>query len=171
MLYKSLFLLILFLSSCYPSIFTLKDLPIQHSQLKMNGCYYSKSTFLYPNGVNGLIFFYNTGICINESSVHESLIQAIDFFKSKNFEKRKNYPISKSDWGYYRTIGDSIMLESKEVGQGHPIVKYSGRILNDTTFYINTAKRENKPLLVFENILHHFVKFEPKPDSTNKFLK
>jgi hypothetical protein len=170
MVKKIFFFSLVLLTSCSVSNFTIKKLPISSNVLKLNGYYFYSNSSVYANGV-GVCFLYSNGVLYELNSNYESLDQALKYYKIKdNNVTSKNYPIERSYWGLYRTLGDSIILEQHDVGQGFPLFKFTGRILNDTTFYINTSKKENEKTKTFENIVYHFKKFEPKPDSTNKFV-
>jgi hypothetical protein len=117
-------------------------------------------------------FLYNNGVIYELNSNYENLEQAIEFYKSK--ENNPNYKIQtieKAYWGIYRTIGDSIIIEQHDVGHGFPLFRFIGKILNDTTFYINTSREERKVQKSIKNIVYHFQKYESKPDSTKKYVK
>ncbi len=167
--YINIYIFIL-LASCSTSNFTIRKIPIKKSVLSLKGYYFYSSTSVYPNGVVGLYFFYENGVFYNQGISFEGLDKALTYYKDKNNTSAKNYPIEKSYWGVYRTIGDSIVLEQPQSSMGYPIIKHTGKILDDTTFYINTSKEEYQKLKTFENVVYHFKKFEPKPDSTNKFV-
>jgi hypothetical protein len=154
---------------CSSSKFTIDKIPINEKKIRTDGLYYS-----IDNTTNKVefCFLYENGIFFSEGSYYENIDIGLLKLKKEIYEKTllKYYANAKPFWGLYRLIGDSIVLEKPEPTHGYPTLRHTGRVLNDTTFYINTAKEDYQKPKIFENSIYHFKKFEPKPDSTNKFV-
>ena len=128
--------------------------------IKMDGIFYAQKSgepiFLYRNGI------YRIG-CSNPN------ISSIpDKFKCNTDSEYLNLSKkSRSDWGIYLVKGDSLYLEDwRTIGDcTYDVFSHTGKILNDTTMII-PIKLDGKTLDTFR-----FVKFSPKPDSTNNFIK
>ncbi len=171
MVKKMSLILCVVLVSCSSSNFTVRKIPVVSNKLHLNGCYYNN--FLNPESENEVFiyFLYSNGVFFNQNTVFKTLENGLQYYKDnqKGLKDRNHYPIEKSYWGLYRIIGDSIILEKPEPAMGFPVLRHTGKILNDSTFVINKAKEEGQKEHSFKNAYHYFRKFEYKPDSTNRF--
>ena len=73
----------------------------------------------------------------------------------------------RAQWGIYTINGNIIYMEDwRTIGDcTYDVFSHTGKILNDTTMII-PIQLDGKTLDTFR-----FVKFSPKPDSTNNFIK
>lgn len=170
--------------SCYV-LFDRAVLPvpdeITNKGLRLDGYYYtidkcsgSNSTFQ----INSYYVFYNNGIFmggINNAIGYECnqiipLLTKVDFkLKMRNFPDENNI----STKGTIQIYSDSIILQRAGGRFGDCIKTYVGKVLNDTTFTITYGSstrcagdsyEERQPDTL--NLLFHFRKFGPKPDSS-----
>jgi hypothetical protein len=77
-------------------------------------------------------------------------------------------------WGVFQINGYKIKYEKwVPINEPFPAVTYEGVILNDTTFVINKYYRMkdiDKKAPTEVNRVYHFKQFNPRPDSTNRFI-
>lgn len=161
------FCIVIFIS-CTPN-FTINKYKFEKCILKTDGFYYNESSI---NTNQEMYFFYKNGTIFIERvwpSVEDEMTRLIKIKVENNFNKIYKY--QKSYWGYYRTFGDSLVIQKPEQQEGHPVITYTGKFLNDSSFYINSAIHESKKVFYFEKINYNYRKFEAKPDSTNKFVR
>ena len=168
----SFFLICLFATSCDYSAdndkFTLPRQNFTGNQLRVDGYYY----YEYGNPVYRSVFFLNrNGVIFDPGGGYEltNQVKREKAFASRDFSKTL---ISELWWGQF-VIEDSIIKFEKYYPGDGPLWSYikEGVIINDTTFHITKSYRSNGAELSDENEVYHFLKFSPKPDSTNVFIK
>ncbi|MBQ3710377.1 MAG: hypothetical protein II887_06715 [Bacteroidales bacterium] len=148
---------------------TLTRQPYNGNTLRVDGYYY----FLQNGNVYSSYFFYRNGVVINGEAADPNSPDPIAFmdevFSSESFAdqiKRR-----KTRWGLFEIQGDSIVFERWVIAEGgYPVMRFSGNILNDTTFVITRAEYPQSGKVFQQNDLYHFHAFSPKPDSTNVFI-
>ena len=87
--------------------------------------------------------------------------------------KIESYLKFKDNWGIIKTNDNDIFIEnwySKDFQTGRGIRTKRGKIIDNKTFIFDEVKNSDGD---FEKIneKYRFVKFNPKPDSTNKWIK
>jgi len=138
--------------------------------LRVDGYYYDTFNSSYLS----LYCFYRNGILLAAGGVFSS-IQEMDDYINKEFINSQKYKEYKSNWGVFKTEGNSIQFERWYPSE--PLLKAyirAGHILNDTTFVITESyrmKKGKKTEVDSESETYHFRQFSPKPDSTNSFIK
>lgn len=177
--------------SCYV-LFDQAILPvpedITNKGLRLDGYYYTiestinnKSSFI----INNVIIPYTNGIYTGgiHCGVGENYNEITNLLKSADKGIKDNYINldNSRHWNNITLTSDSIFL--MEIGGrfGDCIKTYVGKVINDTTFTITYGSstrcagdsyEERQPDTL--NLLFHFRKFGPKPDSsayTNYLLK
>ena len=174
---------LLTLQSCYV-LFDQAVLPlpqdITNNGLRLDGYYYTLFKFEgdslvsmpdvvipYMNGIyKGGV---NYGIGEKEISINHLLNKA-----DKHFHSITNNKVHNSvSWGIIAIHTRDIFLQSVGGRFGDCIQTYSGKVLNDTTFiitYVSSTRcagdsyEERQPDTL--NLLFHYRKFGPKPDSS-----
>jgi hypothetical protein len=147
---------------------------LSNKHLKVNGYFFTKSEdakyfccfVLYNNGI-----YYDQG-CLYNNSLYEIDKLICDTTRYK-FDKKLKY-----NWGLFNVSNDTIVIEKWIIGIGssnYLINKMNGKILNDSTFVLygeigimsKSAKKK------YENQIDtfHFRYLNPKPDSSNSFIK
>ncbi|MBV7441059.1 hypothetical protein KRX57_06465 [Weeksellaceae bacterium TAE3-ERU29] len=177
----SFIFLLLLVASCEKDFYQLSmdRVPYSGTELKTNGCYYSN---LRSDGRNiNVAIFYRNGFCIHSTmditrsefevkSKQDTLKYVKAFLEDKEVFKRfLNEPTS---IGVFRIEGKDIEFETWE--NGYDVLTFSnyGKILNDSTFFINKFvqnQRGRKEYTV--NLTYKFVEYSPKPDSISSFIK
>jgi hypothetical protein len=132
------------------------------SQLKINGMY------LNQRGNHlGRLFFYNNGVIINGFCFdfdYRNSQKSEEYFKSIAGKSPCNDIVYA--WGLYQIKGNDITIEtwlSGEIFDKYRTKTSYGKILNDTTFYVD--KYYTKGFDTFR-----FISLPMKPDSTNRFI-
>jgi len=156
-------ILLVIFSSCV----ALKPLKIQRednvsNKLKLNGyyisCGYGKDSSLYE-----VIILYSNGVQIGYSERGKiNCIIENNNYLSSNDVKLTTYPYN---LGVYKINDDNTILSECWISTDYyyKTVQNYGKIVNDTTFYLQDNKIGKDTF--------KFVEFSPKPDSTNKFIK
>jgi hypothetical protein len=155
--------LILLLALCSCTVETLPDeeLTIKQeaytgNQLRMDGFYKGLQTgqTLYYD----FIFIYSNGItfCIGHKNVNSI----------SDMDKDIDAAVSiKDHWGLFQIHNDSVYIQrwrARETVIQYLLTNYQYKIINDTTLYYKNSYGETT---------YRFVKYSPKPDSTNTFIK
>jgi hypothetical protein len=146
--------------------------PYTGNQLRINGYYYQKYGdpekltvyFLYENGI---LLYAGSGYEMSKMNEFEN-----KFASNQFIEKRKDV---KFCWGLFNIDSTNIMFERWYPSE-RPYKAYirAGEILNDTTFVITQSyrmKSGKKTEIRDRSETYQFKQFDPKPDSTNKFIK
>lgn len=143
--------------------FNMKREPYIGEGLKTNGIYQTKLEEDYA------LFFYKNGVLLTPFCLNYTLKEkekTIDYFKTINKENNPCNDIVYA-WGIFIVEGDVLSIESWVSGEfGH---KYrtkvsNGRIINDSTIYINDWGIKDRDTF-------NFIALPSKPDSTNNFIK
>lgn len=148
--------------SCGVQKLTLSKQDNDTNRIRLDGFYYNQTKFqfehffLYQNGV-----VLNGGFCGSCSTVN----QISEFYNNtSNYKNTLNLPYR---WGVYQINDDDIQFEWWRSGDGwdYPTVKFSGKIINDTTLVIDYPAR------AVGRDTFYFHPYYNKPDSINKFIK
>ena len=167
---KAFFFTCLFLAGCFSSKFNFEKVSNPSKKLRLDGCYYLWSTGNYRSSVS-IYFLYSNGVFLGGGTSFESLEKGLKSYEDGFKINRKIYPIERSDWGLYKIINDTIIMEQPEPSEGYPLHKTTGIILNDTTFK-NLYYEERKIVTKIKGeVIFHFKQLNHKPDSTNSFIK
>ena len=115
--------------------------------------------FLYKNGV----FLQGFAFDMMEKTEVENSYKNGDFYNS--------IKDNKLHWGLFRVSSNEIIIEGWQPTGGGSFSTYSlkGEIPNDTTIHIMQKWSHGKKEAY--NEIYHFKQFNPKPDSTNSFIK
>ena len=153
---------------------------IKNTGINLDGYYYTIE-YCHPDKssyqINNFFIFYENGIFMgginyaigNDCNTKEKILSTVDVkLKSKLFPNANS-----NSKGIIRIISDSIFIQSVGGRFGDCIQTYSGKVLNDTTFIITYGSstrcagdsyEERQPDTL--NLLFHYRKFGPKPDSS-----
>ena len=114
-------------------------------------------------------FFYRNGVLLDGSSAKISEKEN----KEELYSSGQFHPKGKSWWGNFRVVGNEIEFERWYSGNIAEVYGRKGVILNDTTFRITESFKmeggEKSKISVLDEV-YRFMKFSPKPDSTNAFV-
>ena len=142
--------------------------PYNGNELKLNGYYYD----LYKETIWDIYFFYRNGVMLYDTgtdTLDNSLEKYDAWFGSDfflNYIKTRN-----RSWGLYKIHGDKIVFERWTIAEGcDPIIRFSGDIINDTTFVITQSEYPHSNGVYQRNDTFRFRALSPKPDSTNVFI-
>ncbi|MBO6161358.1 MAG: hypothetical protein J6O01_07760 [Bacteroidales bacterium] len=145
------------------------------NQLRTDGYYYSiDDELLY------LSVLYRDGFCIH-TLTHKpddfgpDTLQCIEnkLLNPGFISKLKDFP---SQIGVFKINDIVIEIEIwDDVGRiiGGDVLNtfsYYGKILNDTTFFVYKRVNNENDKTYTEDLTYHFVKYDSKPDSTNRFI-
>ena len=185
-------LIVLIASSCkgYENLTLIRE-SFTGSNLKTNGYYYiftdrsvgsgyegkiSDAFFLYQNGIyyNFSHGSYNPNLKISEN------IRQLDSEVIYRVKREKDFINSQPNWGVFNVSGNDIKIERWVFSSGggkYPTQKVLGKIINDSTIHFY-EQEQNNPTQYGKNKkwekideTYHFRQFNPKPDSTNSFIK
>lgn len=133
------------------------------NELKTDGCYYS---IIETNKkLSNYIFLYKNGVVLN--FVDTTGIKTLEDFNQNNLN-----PKNKSSWGVFIVSNSHLEIQcwSSSFAGKRYLDNSIAEIVNDTTFriykIINTRSGETDV-----NDLFYYMRFIPKPDSTNVFIK
>jgi hypothetical protein len=149
---------------------SLKKETNQTKKIKLRGYYLTEVSIPDGKALN-IIFFYENGVLMSPGSFEEKQGKVESYLRHNLFmSKVKDLQVS---WGLYRIIDDSISFEKWYHGGGPSKISQirKGIILNDTTFLIGSVSRTNGTEKISVKEYYYFKKFNPKPDSTNQFIK
>lgn len=136
-------------------------------KMRLDGFYFSPNKT--ASRTAEVLFFYRNGVLHHMGSIETS--EFFSTLRNNNFlSKVRRQRVS---WGLYTVKSDSIEFERWYHGGGSEKLALTrkGIILNDSTFLI--VKVVNSLTAEYDSTheLYHFKKFQPKPDSTNEFIK
>ncbi len=165
-------LVVLFVSSCSKWLenekLTLQKTPYTGNELRLDGYYYD----MEDGKIWSTYFFYRNGILhygIASDTLDNDLVKYDAWFASEYYSEHLRS--GRRRWGVFEIHDDSIVFERWGILEGgDPVLRFSGRILNDTTFIITKCENPHSGEFSQENDLYHFRHFSPKPDSTNMFI-
>ena len=147
----------------------LEKQPYTGNALRLDGYYYNR---LEDGRIWNTFFYYRDGtmLCGIGSEYTDDDLEKYDIWFTDNefldFLKKDKY-----SWCLYQIHDDSICFEKWMLSDGgFPVNRFSGIILNDTTFVITKVENPHSGNVYQHNDLYHFHAFSPKPDSTNIFI-
>ena len=147
---------------------TLQKTPYTGNELRTDGYYYD----MEDGKIWSTYFFYRNGIMhcgIASDTLGNNLNMYDTWFASDFYLQRLR--TDRRRWGLFEIHDDSIVFERWGILEGgDPVLRFSGRILNDTTFIITRCENPHSGDVCQEQDLFHFRHFSPKPDSTNMFI-
>jgi hypothetical protein len=151
---------------CKDTSFSIYKVPY-NGTLRLNGYYYEEP----KDSLTTIYVLYNDGIvCLPGSPTISKMDKYI--LENNNSTILKD---SKYAWGVFNIVGNIIKIEEWEPTMcGYPVRLSTGTILNDSTYIITqyslrTGSKTNTTNDV--KMIYHFRKFNPKPDSTNSYVK
>lgn len=171
---------VIFLPSCVNMRwhqFTIIDTPYTPSDSFKNGVYIWNRK--YAEGIIPAVF-YEDGSCaisrVNFDSVEDAKDKFVDLYSYFGVDNPIGYGSYR--WGEYRIEGNKIRIqvfadgESDIPGRYYAVLEYSGKVVNDTTFVLNTFKNGsyNRPPAKIEQEFR-YEKRMVKPDPTFNWLK
>ena len=142
--------------------------PCKENKLKLDGYYYRSLSFDHIE----IYFFYRNGNLLYGTATNLGGLENLESF----FSNGKYYEHAKNDntfWGIFRITGNTIEYERWVPADGMgsaPIYRYTGTILNDTTFQMYSSCRVDGTDENPYNYVFKFKRFSPKPDSVTKFI-
>lgn len=138
-------------------------------ELRIDGYYYSIG---YKGEIIDGYWFYRNGVLISTGGITHSFEEMDNYMLT--FINNNHYKTRKIAWGVFDVIEDSIAFERWYPHGPNRAYVSTGKILNDTTFHIidsyrmeNGVKTDRKE----RDEMYYFRAFEPKPDSTNSFVR
>jgi hypothetical protein len=140
---------------------SLQKKPYNGNELKIDGYYYLPDI----SGNITIYFFFRNGILLYGTGALPSELPNLE----KSFKDGQFYSEAKDDktfWGVFNIDSQNIQFDkwySDDIGPLRTSIS-SGKILNDTTFYISNSSLGNE----YETF--HFKQFSPKPDSITQFI-
>ena len=148
---------------------TLEKQPYNGNELRLDGYYY----YMKDGKIFSTCIFYKNGVMINGGGADPNNTNPIAFldtvFSASFFSDQIKK--DKTRWGVFQIQDNSIVFENWLISEGsRPIGRFSGNILNDTTFVITMQENPYSGNVYPINNLYHFRAFSPKPDSTNVFI-
>ncbi len=166
-------LLLLLTSSCITEKLKTQRTDYLTGEFETDGFYYTK-----PNKNNyyyaKCFVFYKNGVYFGDFGVGKSKNDIIEFLLDEESVKQsKDLAYS---WGVFQVHNDTIIFEkwiSSDAFGGYPTIKYYGKVISKEKLIINfpvvssTIKQPDN----FKLDTLYFHRFEPKPDSTNVFIK
>lgn len=165
-------LVVLFMGGCKKWLkdeeLTLNRQPYNSNELRIDGYYYDmedgkiwSTYFFYRNGI--LHYGIASDTLGNDLDMYDTWFASDYYLQCLRTGRRR--------WGLFEIHDDSIVFERWGILEGgDPVLRFSGRILNDTTFIITKCENPYSGESSQENDLYHFHAFSPKPDSTNMFI-
>ena len=170
---KILFILLIFtfFASCQKWMkdeeLTIERQPYNGHELRLDGYYYR----MLEGDILDTYFFYRNGVLIYGGSSNSNHTDPINNMNHVFLSDAFVHNLRKDAYGVFLVQDDSIVFEKWGLIQGpKPVTRYSGKILNDSTFII--TKMES-PYSEDTNQIDHlfrFNAFSPKPDSTNIYV-
>jgi len=136
--------------------------------LRIDGFYY----YYFQGEIRGVTFFYRNGICLeivgdgNKRADPEEVKTLLTEEYIEYHRKRK------AGWGIFKFVGNTFLIEkwtAPSYGSRATIIE-SGHILNETSFLI-TKSDDSQEGITDSNRTYFFHPYNPKPDSTNVFIK
>jgi hypothetical protein len=158
------FVLINFSVSC-TSYQILTKQPLKNEKIKTNGYYIGES-----NGVFDILVLYKNGIIRYLGSETTNDIEQVN--KYIRSLKPSTSKMAKSGWGTYYIKNKEIEYDMYYPRADSPVFTKKGNFINDSTFVIKLiSKFDSKKEIKNIDITYRFISFNPKPDSTNNFIK
>lgn len=145
--------------------------PYHGNELRIDGYYYSELTS--DNSV-GLAVFYRDGVCIHLFLGISGTNDTLNFIEKEILLNRNlisSLWAEPSEVGVFDVNGQDLKLECWQAGRTIRPFNFNCSILNDSTFYLNNVVTYIEGSTIHYNLPYHFKSFQPKPDSTNTFIK
>jgi len=157
--------------SCEPepwdNILTLERSYYMGDKIRFDGCYYRDS---YTGSTYGTyIFYYRNGLLL-------SFIDNKGITKMNEFKNVNKLGSCADYWWLFKISKDTMITQSPYGSFGGGVVTYYKLIINDTTLQ-SIKKVDNNNVdgmeITYLNDIYfrHFIKMNPRPDSTNIFIK
>lgn len=147
---------------------TLPKTPYTGDELRTDGYYYN----MEDGKIWSTYFFYRNGVLLygaGTDTLDDNLDKYDDWFVSEAF--LEYIKTNKRRWGLFEIHDDSIVFERWVMAEGgFPVLRFSGNIIDDTTFIITRSEYPHQGDVYNKNEVFHFRHFSPKPDSTNIFI-
>jgi len=167
---KSIILFFFILSSCCYDDDLLRNEREDYlgDNLRIDGFYY----YYFQGEIVGITFFYKNGICleiIGDGNKRANPEEVKTLFTEENIEYNRK---RKAGWGVFKVTGNAFFSEKwipPFYGSRATVIE-SGYILNDTSFRI-TKTDDSKEGITDSNRTYFFYPYNPKPDSTNNYIK
>ncbi|MBT3208441.1 MAG: hypothetical protein HN704_10265 [Bacteroidetes bacterium] len=165
-----LLLVVLLIVGCSKKLFdlTMSKTPYTGDELRIDGYYLSNST-----SENNLCVavFYRDGFCIHTRVIPESedifdYIENEYLLNDAYIAKIMGMP---GHIGVFQILYPNIKFECWEFRT--TTFSHYGEILDDSTFIINEEVDNLTGKSYSKSLTYRFVKFSPKPDRTNNFIK
>lgn len=146
---------------------TIVKQPYDGNELRLDGYYY----YMHDGIIFDTYFFYRSGVLIYGGASGPDYIDPINNIDHVFLSDAFVHSLHKDNYGVFLIQGDSIVFEKWGLIQGpKPVDRYSGKIMNDTTFIINRTESPYSGEYHQNERLFHFHAFFPKPDSTNIYV-
>jgi hypothetical protein len=140
------------------------------NELKIEGYYYRIDAY----GYHSTYFFFLNGVMLDGGGVGGGVKLADWENEVRNGQLHEFAIALKHHWGVFIVKNKLIAFEKWVPRNGGDEVtkayRYSGEILNDTTFRIVSTERVDGSNSQIVDWVFHFKQFTPKPDSTNSFI-
>ncbi len=143
--------------------------PYTGNDLRLDGYYYDTIS-ISPVWIS-IYFFNRNGTLLWGSTASDSTLPQLKEWFKNGFYYQSSLQY-KSCWGVFIVNGTNITYEMwVNSGTGSfQAYKYSGQIINDTTFQIISSERVDGSDHSAENATFHYKHFSPKPDSVVSFI-
>ena len=141
-------------------------------RMRIDGYYYQE------NAINctSVYFFYNDGTFIDAGCFPCNSDEITIKVENKDWSQWYQSKHSGIGYGVFQVSGSQILIENWRPSsrKSLPAYLYKGEIINDTTFVITQSQR-SKPNVSDNDFrirrdVFRFKQFNPKPDSTNRFV-
>jgi hypothetical protein len=164
---------VIFASSCnvlYPDEeLSLKRTDYTGKELKTNGYYYrhfySEDSAIYTS----ISFLYRNGIILSCGSFSTANLNIVENEMLKRYNMLRKQKVG---WGVFLINNNQLLTEqwNATTGFGLPIVRNTGYIENDTTFFITESYYSDIKKTEKKKYVYNFKQFDNKPDSTNAYI-
>lgn len=165
------YIALLFMESCIKwedEPLTIKKKPYEGLELRTDGYYYN----MEDDKIWYTYFFYRNGVLLygaGTDTLDDNLDKYDEWFVSEAF--LEYIKTNKRRWGLFEIHDDSIVFERWVMAEGgFPVLRFSGNIIDDTTFIITRSEYPHQGDVYNKNEVFHFRSLSPKPDSTNTFI-
>lgn len=171
--FVNLFLLLI-IQSCNNAKIVMTRIDNNSNELKLDGYFYRELESGINKGFTNIIFLYNNGVLLDCLNLEKKDFTLVDSYILENFlDSTKSNKNDILNWGVYQILKGEIKIEKWYPSSGGPFPTFitSGEILNDSTFVLNRINLPNGKNASNIKETYHYRKFNPKPDSTNNFIK
>lgn len=132
-------------------------------KIRFDGCYFNGNPEL---SYGAYIFYYRNGLLLSFID-KKDITSVTDFTKLYKLESNGYY------WWIYKISGDTIITQTMGGVSNNSITTNYKLIINDSTFQWIKSYDSYTGTTTFDNEIYymHFIKMNPRPDSTNIFIK